>query len=79
MSLRRCASSVLSSAICVSATSLPYAAARTAHARLGELGLPVTILRPMAFMELMTDKAYFPAASTWHVMPKLMGENRPVG
>lgn len=44
-----------------------------------ELGLPLTVLRPLAFMELMTDKGYFPAASTWHVMPKLMGERRPVG
>jgi uncharacterized protein YbjT (DUF2867 family) len=42
------------------------------------LGLPLTILRPMAFMELMTDKGYFPAASTWHVMPALMGPSRPV-
>jgi uncharacterized protein YbjT (DUF2867 family) len=43
------------------------------------LGVPATVLRPMAFMELMTDKGYFPAASTWHVMPRLMGEARPVG
>jgi len=38
----------------------------------------VTVLRPMAFMELMTHKDFFPAVSTWHVMPKLMGEDRPV-
>ena len=37
------------------------------------LGLPLTILRPMAFMELMTAKKFFPAVSTWHVMPALMG------
>lgn len=42
-------------------------------------GLPVTILRPMAFMELMTASKFFPAASTWHVMPKVMGGDRPVG
>jgi uncharacterized protein YbjT (DUF2867 family) len=42
-------------------------------------GLPVTILRPMAFMELMTASKFFPAASTWHVMPKVMGSARPVG
>ena len=41
--------------------------------------LPVTILRPMAFMELMTASKFFPAASSWHVMPKLMGRARPVG
>jgi uncharacterized protein YbjT (DUF2867 family) len=41
--------------------------------------LPVTILRPMAFMELMSVSKFFPPASTWHVMPKLMGPSRPVG
>jgi uncharacterized protein YbjT (DUF2867 family) len=41
--------------------------------------LPVTVLRPMAFMELMSVSRFFPPASTWHVMPKLMGPSRPVG
>jgi uncharacterized protein YbjT (DUF2867 family) len=48
-------------------------------AHLGALDLPVTILRPMAFMELMTEQKFFPPASTWHLMPKLMGSTRPVG
>jgi uncharacterized protein YbjT (DUF2867 family) len=43
------------------------------------VGLPLTVLRPMAFMELMTDKGYYPAVSVWHLMPKLMGSARPVG
>lgn len=43
------------------------------------LGLPLTILRPMAFMELMTEKKFFPPVSTWHIMPKLMGSSRKVG
>jgi uncharacterized protein YbjT (DUF2867 family) len=47
-------------------------------ARMMELGLPVTVLRPTAFMELMSDKAFYPMVSTWHVMPKVMGEDRPV-
>jgi uncharacterized protein YbjT (DUF2867 family) len=42
------------------------------------LGLPLTVLRPTAFMELMTDKQFFPAATTWHLMPKLMGPARKV-
>jgi uncharacterized protein YbjT (DUF2867 family) len=42
------------------------------------LGLPLTILRPMAFMELMTEKKFFPAVSTWKVMPQLMGSSRKV-
>lgn len=48
----------------------------TEHMR--RLELPLTVLRPEAFMELMTDKAYYPAASVWHVMPKLMGSARNV-
>ena len=48
----------------------------TQHMR--RLDLPLTVLRPEAFMELMTDKAYYPAASVWHVMPKLMGSARNV-
>jgi uncharacterized protein YbjT (DUF2867 family) len=43
------------------------------------LDLPVTILRPTAFMELMTEPKFFPPASVWHLMPKLMGPARPVG
>ena len=43
------------------------------------LALPLTILRPMAFMELMTHKKFFPAMAAWRVMPKLMGESRPMG
>ena len=40
------------------------------------LDLPLTILRPMAFMELMTNKKFFPAVAAWHVMPTLMGSSR---
>jgi uncharacterized protein YbjT (DUF2867 family) len=47
------------------------------HAR--SLGVPLTVLRPTAFMELMTEKRFYPQASVWHVMPKLMGETRPIG
>ena len=49
------------------------------QAHMEQLGLPLTVLRPMALMELMTDKAFYPPVSTWHVMPKLMGADRPVG
>jgi uncharacterized protein YbjT (DUF2867 family) len=40
---------------------------------LRDVGLPVTVLRPTAFMELMTDKDFFPAAGMWEVWPKLAG------
>jgi uncharacterized protein YbjT (DUF2867 family) len=46
--------------------------------RMRELGLPLTILRPMAFMELMADKGFYPALTTWHVMPTLVGPSRKV-
>ena len=49
----------------------------TAHIR--ALDLPVTILRPMAFMDIMTERKFFPPASVWHVMPMLMGPARPMG
>jgi len=38
-----------------------------------DLGLPLTVLRPMAFMELMVDPSYYPQSSTWYIWPKLMG------
>jgi uncharacterized protein YbjT (DUF2867 family) len=41
-----------------------------------ELGLPLTILRPTAFMELLTHKKFFPPVAAWQVMPKLMGSSR---
>jgi len=42
------------------------------------LGLPVTVLRPLAFMELMTDPSFYPAVGTWRIFPKLTGEDRSI-
>ncbi|HEX5808148.1 MAG TPA: NmrA/HSCARG family protein [Anaerolineales bacterium] len=42
------------------------------------LGLPLTRLRPMAFMELMTDPSYYPQSSTWYIWPRLMGTERKI-
>jgi len=39
--------------------------------QLRELELPVTVLRPAAFMEVMTDRDFYPAVGVWHVWPKL--------
>lgn len=39
------------------------------------LGVPYTSLRPQAFMELMTDKAYYPAVGTWRIWPRLTGDD----
>jgi uncharacterized protein YbjT (DUF2867 family) len=52
---------------------------RVIEAHMKSLGLPLTVFRPMAFMELMTAKQFFPPLSTWQVMPKLMGDAREVG
>lgn len=49
----------------------------TEHMR--RLGARLTVFRPTAFMELMTEKKFYPPASVWHLMPKLMGQSRPVG
>jgi uncharacterized protein YbjT (DUF2867 family) len=43
-----------------------------------KVGVPGTILRPMAFMELMTHKPFFPPVGTWRIMPKLTGDDRPI-
>ncbi|WP_329792508.1 NmrA/HSCARG family protein [Lentzea sp. DG1S-22] len=48
------------------------------RAHLRSLGLPLTVLRPMAFMELMTDKDFYPPVSMWHLMPRLIGADRPL-
>jgi uncharacterized protein YbjT (DUF2867 family) len=50
----------------------------TVQAHLERLGLPLTVLLPTAYMELMSDKAFYPPVAVWHVMPKLMGEDRPL-
>jgi uncharacterized protein YbjT (DUF2867 family) len=43
-----------------------------------DLGLPLTVLRPMAFMELMSDPTYYPNSSTWYIWPKLMSTDRKI-
>lgn len=42
------------------------------------LGLPFTSLRPEAFMELMTDKKYYPSVGTWRLWPRLSGEDKGI-
>lgn len=41
-------------------------------------GLPLTVLRPMAFMELMTDKDLYPPVAMWQLMPRLVGMDQPI-
>lgn len=47
-------------------------------AYLREVGIPLTVLRPMAFMELMTDKAFYPPVAAWRLMPELAGAGTPI-
>jgi uncharacterized protein YbjT (DUF2867 family) len=41
------------------------------------LGLPLTTLRPLAFMELMTDPSYYPNV-IWYIWPKITGDERKI-
>ena len=50
----------------------------TVAKRFRDLGLRLTVLRPTAFMELMTDRGFYPRFAVWHLMPQLMGSGRPV-
>lgn len=42
------------------------------------LDLPVTIVRPTPFMELMSEKEYYPAMAAWGAMPKVVGWDTPL-
>ncbi|HEX6290229.1 MAG TPA: NmrA/HSCARG family protein [Herpetosiphonaceae bacterium] len=69
-----------SAGIARTSTGIPsWETKRQIEEHLHALALPLTILRPMAFMEVMTDQKFFPAVAIWHVMPRLMGASRPVG
>ena len=48
------------------------------EARMRELGLPHTIIRPAPFMELMTAKAFYPAVGVWGGERKVVGLDRPI-
>jgi uncharacterized protein YbjT (DUF2867 family) len=43
------------------------------EAHMRELGLPSTIIRPGPFMELMTQKEFFPSLGVWGAEPKVVG------
>jgi len=43
-----------------------------------ELGIPFTVVRPVPFMELLTEKEFFPALATWGVEPGIVGWHTPV-
>ena len=43
-----------------------------------DLRLPFTIVRPTPFMELMTEKEFYPAMATWGAEPKIVGWDLPL-
>ena len=72
---------------------LVYASAGTGHRGTGiphfenkievedymrDLGLPFTVVRPTPFMELMSEKEFYPAMATWGAEPKIVGWDLPI-
>ena len=44
---------------------------------MASLGIPYTVVRPVPFMELMTEKEFFPPMGIWGIAPKIMGWDAP--
>jgi uncharacterized protein YbjT (DUF2867 family) len=47
------------------------------EAYMRQLDLPVTVIRPGPFMELMTQRDFFPALGIWGVAPRVVGWHTP--
>ncbi|MFQ5616221.1 MAG: NmrA/HSCARG family protein, partial [Anaerolineales bacterium] len=43
-----------------------------------ELELPFTVVRPVPFMELLSEKEFFPALGAWGAEPKVLGWDTPI-
>lgn len=43
-----------------------------------ELELPFTAVRPVPFMELLSEKEFYPALGTWGAEPKILGWDTPI-
>jgi len=43
-----------------------------------KLAIPFTILRPVPFMELLSEKKFYPALGTWGVEPRIIGWDTPI-
>lgn len=48
------------------------------QAYMNSLGLPLTVVRPTAFMELISDPEFYPMAAVFHLMPKLIGPDKKI-
>ncbi|TVR19862.1 MAG: NmrA/HSCARG family protein [Anaerolineaceae bacterium] len=59
-------------------TGIPHFDSKTQiEAYIESLGIPYTILLPVGFMEVLTEKAFYPAMTAWHLQPRVMGEDAP--
>ena len=47
------------------------------EAHMRQLGIPFTIVRPGPYMELLSEKQFFPAVGTWGTEPKVVGWHTP--
>lgn len=67
-----------SAGVGVAGTGIPHFESKVeVEAHIQQLGLPATVIRPGPFMELMTDKSFYPALGAWGAMPKVVGWDLP--
>lgn len=60
-------------------TGVPHFQAKIeVEAHMRKLGLPFAVVRPGPFMELMTEKEFYPALGIWGVKPRIVGWHTPV-
>ena len=48
------------------------------EAYMRELELPFTVVHPVPFMELLSEKEFYPALGTWGAEPKILGWDTPI-
>ncbi|MEK6255847.1 MAG: NmrA/HSCARG family protein [Chloroflexota bacterium] len=48
------------------------------EAHMREMELPFTVVRPVPFMELLSEKEFFPALGAWSAKPKILGWDAPI-
>ncbi len=48
------------------------------EAHMKKLGIPLTVIRPAPFMELLVQKEFYPAVGPWGAEPKVLGWDTPI-
>lgn len=68
-----------SAGVGVAGTGVPHFEGKVlVESHMRELGLPVTVVRPAPFMELMTRREFFPPLAAWGTMPNVLGWDLPL-